>query len=63
MHIVKKAINQTFFKTGFTRSQSSFNITPELFQCVFPNLDTNLRTHHFHGLSEAMIEMEIDKYY
>ncbi len=45
-------------KTRFTRSHSNFTITSELFQCVFPTIDTNLRTRRLQGLSEAMREMK-----
>lgn len=36
----------------------SFTVTPEIFQCVFPTIDTNVRTRRFHGLMRAMIQLK-----
>lgn len=36
----------------------SFTITPEIFQCVFPNIDVNIRNRRFHGLMTAMIQLK-----
>jgi hypothetical protein len=41
-----------------TKSHHNFNITSEIFQCVFPNIDTDLRARRFQGLNEAMIDMK-----
>jgi hypothetical protein len=43
---------------NITKSHGSINITPEIFQCVFPNLDPNVRTRRFQGLTKAMIQMK-----
>jgi chitinase len=40
-----------------TGNHSSFNITPEMFQCVFPDIDTNVLNRRFQGLTKAMLQM------
>ncbi len=45
-------------KTPPTRTPSDSYITPEIFQCVFPQIDTNIRTRRFQGLTKAMIQMQ-----
>jgi hypothetical protein len=45
-------------KTPPTTINPSFIITPELFQCVFPEIEVDLRTRRLQGLTEAMTEMK-----
>ena len=37
---------------------TTFEITPEMFDCVFPNLNGTLRDRRFNGLVEAMDQMK-----
>ncbi|CAF2921113.1 unnamed protein product [Rotaria sp. Silwood2] len=37
---------------------TSFDITPEVFACIFPNIDIDLRVRRFNGLTEAMKQMK-----
>ncbi len=41
-----------------TRNDSNFDITSNIFQCVFPDIDADTRTRRFQGLIKAMIEMK-----
>jgi hypothetical protein len=36
----------------------SFDLTSEVFACIFPNIDDDLRTKRFQGLIEAMKQMK-----
>jgi hypothetical protein len=40
------------------KTHNSVTMTPEIFQCIFPDIDTNVRTRRFQGLTKAMIEMK-----
>jgi chitinase len=32
----------------------NFNVTSEVFACIFPDIDADLRAHRYNGLTEAM---------
>ena len=38
--------------------RAGFNITSEIFACVFPTIDADLRAQRFTGLTEAMEQMK-----
>ena len=45
-------------KTSPHAKQTAFNITPEVFACVFPTIDADLRAQRYKGLVEAMEQMK-----
>jgi hypothetical protein len=36
----------------------SFNVTSEIFECVFPDINMNIRNRRFQGLTKAMTQMK-----
>ncbi len=41
-----------------TKIPDRFNITSEIFECVFPDINVNIRTRRFQGLTAAMAQMK-----
>ena len=41
-----------------TKSPERFDITSEIFECAFPDLNINIRTRRFQGLTRAMEQMK-----
>ena len=41
-----------------TKAPDRFNITSEIFECIFPDINANIRTRRYEGLQKAMVQMK-----